>query len=146
LLKISGIQTQITTLEEYEMTKTIIVSSEEINNAQTLKEYLGKACDNSHILIDKTIIMNALVHDIIEHDEIDREKIKLVAKEMQELAKVIRGHTDNVMKFLNEHKSEIPQNIFNDKELDVINQLATKQFNHRNEGILLNIMVKTEKK
>lgn len=56
--------------------KTVVVLKEnELNNAMSVKEFLTKSSDNSHMMIDKAIILKTLVDDIIPNEELKREKI-----------------------------------------------------------------------
>lgn len=81
--------------------KTVVVLKEnELNNAMSVKEFLTKSSDNSHIMIDKAIILKALVDDIIPNEELKREKIIEMAEEIIKLCYEVRGNADLVLEAL----------------------------------------------
>lgn len=82
------------------MNQIIMISEEELKQAKTLTEFLRKANDNSHILLDKAIILESCVLDIHEDKEINRELIKNMAEQINELSRLIRSDTTRVLKFL----------------------------------------------
>lgn len=81
--------------------KTVVVLKEnEMNNAMSAKEFLTKSSDNSHIMIDKAIVLKALVDTIIPNEELKREKIVEMAEEIIKLCFEVRGNADLVLEAL----------------------------------------------
>lgn len=81
--------------------KTVVVLKEnELNNAMSVKEFLTKSSDNSHMMIDKAIILKALVDDIIPNEELKRGEIIEMAEEIIKLCYEVRGNADLVLEAL----------------------------------------------